>query len=466
MPILSSRKDPLQNVISATPQAPVAPVEVIKTSNPAVKLTSVDTRWIPRTHLITHIEGASWYVDYFSQVLTEDSELSGQQVSANAAYQSYKRIVGLEMKVTSPLSTVQDDETKAMKVEGGATLYPFLIPNEGDMFVADIGEGKRGVFRITSTVKKSIFQEACYEISYSLNSDELSRIEDLLSKTVDSVYFHKDYLTYGQNPLLIKSDADVLLDLEKQVQLLVRTYCKKFYSREYATFIVPKQGQSVYDHFLNQFIQDTFGAHAEMSTELYSMKLLNVSGDELLRTDSLWKALAVRDVGVMNTLFQRSALVSPQEFVYNPMLESIRWSGFAKLVYPTDPEFSVDADLVTPLTYALEQWPFKPSLAESAPQLPITTPVAKNLRGIFPEGTALTALVTVDDYYVLSEKFYKKMAGMSVLETLTWQYLQGEKQDFTQLLELSKLYHAWGDLEQFYYVPLLVTFIRATIRGH
>lgn len=465
MPLVSSRKDPDQRVVTATPQAAPAPAPTPLDVNPnPVRLTSVDTRWTPRNALITHIEGSSWIVDYYSQILTADSELSGQQVTANAVFQSYKRVIGMEVKVTSALTTTQDDETKAMKVEGAAMLYPFIIPNEGDMFSADIGQGKLGLFRVTSTVKKSIFQEACYEISYGLVNDNPTFIADLRNKSVETVYFHKDYLTYGQNPLLIKSDAEALVDLEHQYTLVLRNYINRFYSKEFCTFLTPKQSGPTYDHYLNAFIASNFMSSG-IVPELYGMKLLNVDNCEELKADNLWTALSLRDVGLINTVFKRAGLATFHSFSMDPMLESIRWSGFHHLVYPLDPVETVDSSLAFAPAKPAIVAALRSSYGDSPAPTNIPTPVAMNLRGVFAPDAQVTALVTVDDYYVLSQKFYTGSAQMSVLESIAWQYLRREKLDFAQLLEMSKLYHSWGMLEQFYYVPMLLLFIRSAMKG-
>src|ERR1035437_5683225 len=111
-----SRKD---SILQVTPLAPIdATVNAVLVNSADFKSTFVDLKWEPRVNLLTHIEGSSWIVNYYSQVITTDSNLSGQQYTKNPVYQSYKLIKDMEMKVTSPLATSQDAETKAMTVTG------------------------------------------------------------------------------------------------------------------------------------------------------------------------------------------------------------------------------------------------------------------------------------------------------------------------------------------------------------
>lgn len=448
-------------LVQASPTAdPPSPINPVALSDVRIQTTVIDTQWQPRTSLLTHIEGSSWTVDYYAQVLTTDSDLSGQQLSTSAVYQSYRCIKGLELKVTSPLTTDQEDSTKVMKVNGASVLYPCVLPNEGDMFIADIGEGKRGVFRITQTLKKSIFKEACYEIQYGLDTDATDKLSDLQAKAIETYYFHRDYLNLGKNPLILSNEADVLIDLQRQFALVVKQYFKRFYSQEYKTLMLPAQPQAVYDPFLVDYLLSQF--QTEHAPELLHLRKLNVDDDPVLRCDSLWTALKTRNQAYLNTAFQKAGLVSTQTFSADAWLHGIRYSGFRYVVYPADPVLAVDA---------LYQNNLKPLAAQSLQPSPVTEGMnsamvrAFNLRDTVTEVGELIYPVTQDDYYVFSEHFYTQSTQQSVLESLVWSYLNQQALDKTQLLDVSKQYYRWGLLEQFYYVPILLTAMQAVLWG-
>jgi hypothetical protein len=181
MPIATDNEDQ-EILISIDPPVQVNSISITDSSNESI---AVDNRDTPRINLLTHIVGSSWVVDYYSQVLNTNSQLSGQQLSVSAVYQQYKKINNLEIKVTSALTSSQDEQ-KNMSVTGEATLFPFIIPNDGDMFIADIGNGKKAVFTITRTTKLSIYKQACYTISYVLDSESLIKIDDLNAKVVEN----------------------------------------------------------------------------------------------------------------------------------------------------------------------------------------------------------------------------------------------------------------------------------------
>lgn len=438
-----------------------SPIITVAPTSPKYNSTFVDLKWTPRTNLLTHIEGSSWIVHYYSQVIDTSNNLSGQQYTKNPVYQSYTLIKDMEMKVSSPLATSQDSETKGMTVTGTALLYPFIIPNEGDMFVADIGEGKLAVFRVTDSIKKSIFKEACYEISYGLQDDNhTGSIDNLNLKVVKTVYYHKDFLTNGQNPLLVSNDNDVYLKLSKAYSLMAQQYFKKFFSNEFKTILVPGQEQSTYDHFLVDYLLSEF--NTDDSSEIRYIRKLNLDDDDSMKADSFWKALKFRDISFMNTVFKQAGLTSSRMFTRDPILNGIIYTGISRVVYPIDPQLTVDYLQVNRskelLLETLTPSPIIPGSNNSMVR-------AINLRGTTQKTAESVYTVTKDNYYVFSKDFYDKTVQQSVLENLVWGYLSGEAIDSTQLLDTSKTYFTWGILEQFYYVPIILTLIRSAIKG-
>jgi hypothetical protein len=448
------------DLVKAGAEAPrAAPVNTVQLFSPEYKSTAVDTRWTPHTNLLVHIEGHAWVVDYYAQVIDSDSQLSGQQLSVSAVYQQYTKIISMEMRVNNPLAASQDETTKAMTLSGVATTYPFIIPNEGDMFIADIGEGKRGVFRVTGSIKKSIFKEACYEITYSLDTDQADKLIDLNQKTVKTVYFHKDFLNYGQNPLLIPSAHAALLEIDKVYDTLMRQYFRKFFSHEFQTLLVPGQAQTVYDPFLVNFVLSQFSTWD--CPEITKIRRLNVDDDETMRCDSLWRALQDKESMYLNSAFKRAGLVSTGLFTMNPVFEGIRYTGIDQVVYPIDPVLTVDG------------LQFNPSKLLSATKLTQPTSgqglLSEMVRAINVQALPATAAsiypVATDDCYVLSQAFYDKSAEQSTLESLVWGYVDGLSVDVEQLVTTAKRHAQWGILEQFYYVPIVMVLLRGIKRG-
>jgi len=452
--------DPLREngLVKAGALAPLpATVSTVKVNSDSYFNTIIDLKWVPRINILTHIEGSGWVVDYYSQVLNTDSNLSGQQFTKNPVYQSYTLIKNMEMKVSTPLASSQDAESKAMIVTGTSLLYPFLIPNEGDMFTADIGEGKLGIFRVTDSIKKSIFKESCYEISYGLDSDDnQDNSVDLNQKVIKTYYFHKDFLNYGQNPLLINSDNDILISLYKTYKTLTAQYFKRFFSNEFQTLILPSQIYTTYDHFLTNYLLDEFSTRD--SLEIKHIRRLNLDDDDVMKSDSLWTALKLKDISYLNTCFNKAGLVNSRLFTKDPVLEGIYYTGINKTIYPIDPILTVDY-LQDNKSKMLDIEQLTPSIASDNKIIR-----SVNLRGNFNVYDSIYT-VTIDNYYILSSNFYNKTNTQSPLEIMVWDYLENKPIDYTQLSDTAKVYFKWGILEQFYYIPIILTMIRSVIRG-
>lgn len=461
MPLVTNDDYSPNGLTSASP-VPIAPppIETVRVSTDDFHTPTIDTRWVPRSSLLTHIGGSSWVVNYYSQVLDTDSNLSGQQYTKNPVYQSYKQIVNLEIKVQTPLNTDQDDANKEMNVTGNGTLYPSVIPNEGDMFIADIGEGRKAVFRVTSTRKNSIFKEACYDVSYVLDTDNIDKQLDLEQKTVVTYYFHKDFLINGSNPLVIKTNMDTLINLKKVYDIMLYQYFKRFYSNEFKTMVVPSQLKPTYDVYLTKYILGMFSTNE--AHELAYMRLLNLDEDRVAKCDSIWDALKFKDIALLNTAFKKVGLVSALSFNRTPTFNGIRYSGVGAVVYPKDPYLTVDHTYVNNVKI-VEAAGLSPSLdGEAASNLLVR---AVNLRKLDTELGDNLYPVTVDDYYVLSSNFYNNTSSQSTLEVAVTAYINNNQVDIDQLYNTAKNFHTWGSLEQFYYVPIVMTLIRSVLKG-
>lgn len=460
MPLVTNDEYHPNGLTSASPVPTVPPqIETVRVSTDDYKTAVVDTKWVPRSSILTHIEGSSWVVDYYAQILDTDSNLSGQQYTKNPVYQSYKKIANLELKVKTALNTDQDDANKEMNVTGDAVLYPSIIPNEGDMFIADIGEGKSAVFRITSSKKNSIFKEACYDISYVLDTDNNDKKLDLEQKTTVVYYYHKDYLMNGSDPLILKNEMDTLLNLKKVYDIMLYQYFKRFFSHEFKTLLVPSQLMPTYDCYLTNYVLSMFGT--QEAHELAYIRALNMDEDRVSKCDSIWSALKFKDVSLLNTAFTKAGLISSLAFSRTPTYNGIRYSGIGAVVYPKNPYVTVDGSYVNSVKTTSSELQASSDAATASNVLVR----AVNLRRLDDELGDNLYPVTVDDYYVLSANFYNNTNTQSTLETAVMAYINNNQVDADQLYNTAKNFHTWGSLEQFYYLPIVMTLIRSILKG-
>lgn len=472
MPLASDKDE--SGVLSPSPTAfapqPVTTVNIVEAT---YKDVAVDTKQTPISTLMTYVEGSYWTVDYYSQVIDTDSPLTAQQVTVSGAYQQYRRIRGLKIKVTTPLHQQQDAQTKMMESDGAGVVFAGLMPNEGDMFVADIGTGAPIVFRVTASNKKSYFKEAVYEIEYALVGGEQQYLDDLATKTVQDLAFRQDFLSHGQQPVISTEASVAIEEMQATIDRLADQYFQMFFDSEFSTLCVPAQAAPTYDPFMTQFLTEFFTR--EDSPWVQRIRVLNVSEDVACRQDNFWRALKERDATYLKTGFKKTGLAYAREFTRNPYPgNGVYYSGLGWLIYPKDPKIGVlglRAEQIKPLVEdVLDEGGAAPVLVDSPDSaqnlmfpplnyvdpesgLPVTDPVV-----LLP--------VLTDDYYVLSGNFYTKNDGQSVLETAVWTYLDGGQLDPVQLKRTAEeLFYDWGVLEQFYYGPILLVLMNYYIRA-
>ena len=73
--------------------------------------------------------------------------------------------------------------------------------------------------------------------------------------------------------------------------------------------------------------------------------------------------------------------------------------------------------------------------------------------------------VSVDDYYIFSEDFYKRTENLSVLEAQVLQYIDGKEVNPKALKVLLENYIYWPRLERFYYIPVLLILIMSVMKA-
>jgi len=436
---------------SPTAQNPV-PVPQIHITDPKFSDVSVDTRWTPVSTLMQYVTGYSWTVDYYSQVIDSDTPLGGQRPTSSSVHQQYRLIKDLVMQVSEPLRQGQNPDTKAMSYVGKAVVHSF-IPNDGDMFIADIGDGQRATFRITLTEKKAIFKEAIYEIEYEVGTTEQEFIDDLTNKTVETLVYRAEMVTYGESPIILTNRDAQLDEAANLVQAVLGQYFTRFFSADYRTLVVPGQVYSVYDPYLVSFMLKML--NSDDCQEITQMKQLNVQDDGVYQQNNLWEAVARQDEMFLNSAFTRAGLAETSAFQINPFFAGIRYTGVRFVVYPKDPVlgiFDVSADNVKTISDTM----LAPSATGSYPnfQDPNT--------GALPQNAGVPNLYTVtfDDRYVLSQNFYGQTSTQSTLEQMVRAHLKRQAINLDALMTLARSFNQWGLVEQFYYIPLILALIR------
>lgn len=427
--------------------------------------TPEDNRYVPRQSLLTFVQGASWTVDYYSQLLGRDSELSVQQVGLPVPNQQYTKYINLELKVTQALQQQQDETTKIMTVQGAANVYPGMIPNKGDMFVARDPDGNKILLAVTNSEKKAMTKDAMYAIEYMVAGYlDQKREADFAAKTVRTVYFMKDYLYHGRNPYITTEKFGELREIARWYRRMISDYMATFFSTEFQVLMVPDQAAPTYDHFINEKVIAWFDQN--LHPNLQRLQPLNVNSDQVFKMPTVLDAIQKMDDTVLPTAVQKILLANTGYLRDYPALNGVFWSGIRYLIYPADRRTDVDRfyqGCVAPTVYGQQPQQGYPRWRD------LNRVLADNDLGSIdaPQSTdELPDIVPVDpSYYIFSQNFYDPSNGplASKFEVAVRNALERRAPDIQLLGRLAAQAQSWNNLERFYYVPILGAMLKVAL---
>lgn len=420
----------------------------------------VDDSSVPLNSLISYIEGAPWTITYYSQIVGQHNDLRDHDPTQNSIYQLYSKVIDLEIRVTTPISSSQDSLSTALTVTGSALMFPFMTPNVSDMFIADVGDNNKGLFRIINVERKIFNRDSVYSIDYDLVAyvdNEPIRISDLESKVARVYYFHRDRLISGINPNVLDTEHQQILDLKDRLDTITRYYFKTFYNREYSTLILPGQSVSVYDSYLVQYLLKIFSTND--ADELIHIRNLPTEGDPYMDQPQFWSAMINRDYTILSRCNRRMGLAPVAAFGYDPLLHGLRYTRIQYIIYPVNGDQSVFSES-TPI--------LKPTSTVSVTS---TLEGRSTLQSIIENNyvdtnTMIPVIhpVLYDDCYVLSEAFYNDSPHLTLLEALTLDYLHHRALNKDKLLLLADRSMNWSRLDQYYYIPIIITLINILLK--
>lgn len=440
---------------------PTIPTKLPTTQPKNYKSVVYDDNNVPLSSLIAYIEGAPYYCDYYKQVVAEHNDLREIDPGQSNIYQQYEKINRLEIRVSNALATSYDTDTGITTVTGSGIIYPFMIPNVADYFVSDADVNRSGLFRITNVERKTFNRDSAFYVDYEMVGyiDTIEALyDDLVSKVIREYYFSKDRLIEGLQPILRTTEYEQLFTIRQRFKEVLQYYLSTFVNRRYMTLIIPGQSSAIYDSFLVDFIFKIIDSF--QNDNMRSMRQYSIDNDPFIQQPQLWDLLIRKDFNGLASCNQKMSQVAKQAFNPNGFIHGIYFSNIDRLVYPTDPD----------ITALLEN----ATIAKTVDLEVLTEPtnvhgtIAELITNQYIAGSQtypFIHLVTVDDYYVLSQAFYQQTNNVSVLEILVKEYLKQQPINQDMLLALCDVYTTWGRLEQFYYCPLLLLLLKEAERS-
>ncbi|AEH03528.1 virion structural protein [Pseudomonas phage PhiPA3] len=437
---------------------------------------AVDTKFIPRSSMLRWINGANWTGTYFAQKLDETQEPTPLALHRQPPYQQYIRINGINIKVNQTLDISQDERIRTFSVTATGHTYPGLTANYGDMWVADVGDGRIGLFTVTSARRETFLRDSTYAIELKMVSFLTpQQMEDLERKTILTYYWSASALGAGCNPYVTEQQQEDSKNFAALRSEIIRRYITDFYSKEHSTFLVPDQLAKTYDHFVTKAMLMMVDTQTDGRMRL--VKLLNVMSEPVMSQPTVWDALVRQDSGRFCDNTERAHLVNTRISRWRPELQAIGFSGIARFVFPIDAPTDVDSQYDGEDRARPEGIPFHEGRPRRPEPGPWRSQEERDLEWFKRKPQQLVDVATawktpsdikpvvVDDYYVFSQSFYYQTpVTQSKLEQLAWQMINNEPLNVDSLRAVTKCCLGWDNLERFYYHPVLIALLKYAVR--
>lgn len=470
----------------------------VQITKPTFKHSIVTSEHKPLSAFLGYIEGSNVTVDYYSQVLSGSEALATPELGQEAIYQQYRLVKNLEIKFSGQLSRSTDSATQQMDVNGSGYIYPYLKPNKGDAFLMDMGEGLGGRFTITEVTQEYLQKETVYSINFQLArmiSDE--DFENMQRKVVDTLYFVKDFMKYGQSPLLVESDFLKLKDSKTTFKTVINNYLDEFFSVRFNTIVPPTNSQrGLIDTFAIRAFLQVFEMRDD--SRVNNVQVYNDSEIDQYYSTSIWQALIKPEYFKEKDIWMQAEEARTSLLNVDPIYNSLRYSGFSYFVKPLNPMNNVDdyngwnsrplvgySSLGTGVNYYggggnalgtdgerknvcfrrnyysinhlslfpynprnelsyIEDWQCRPPVVEQ--------PVCENTCGDFSNG------------YIFDDNFWDNPDLRDPFLVIVKNHLLGHAVDVLEVIEILKARKQWSYRDRFYKVLILLIILKSAMR--
>jgi len=416
----------------------------------------VDTRKEGYDAIATYLAGSKMAADVYRQVQRRDSAPKSFQRDLPFAFGQLELIRGFEFVVTSPITYQQNSgDQRGFSATGSAQCYSIVTLNQGDVFLADIGDGRNAIFQITSSSKSTIRPESTstieFKASFLLTPEYKQALDE---RVIETFYFSRENFRNGVKCLLTDEDVNVFRRLNKAHSRLINLYFRDFYNEQYKTLLVPDQASATYDPFLANYIKAT--VDPQTHPRVIEIVLLGLGGDPSNDQQSIYDVILDRDPDLLYSVAKRMGVADVSIYRQRPLFKGIYYSGVQGVVTAIDAVWNADKpNMGGHETVSITQGGYRQgAVRDNLPNLDLTTDADK------PAQRAMIYPVTQDDYYVLSKAFYEDLPEKSLLEQLLHDRLNNRTIDLGQLADLADAAHTWMNVDRFYYIPIILTLIK------
>lgn len=334
--------NPLVKAVTPEPEAPRIYSEQYQHS-------IVQGTYQPETSLITLVQGTPVVVEYYRQRVRRDEEPAPFDPSNAATYQPYTRISKLIIKLEGQGAfNFNPEKGESSEMYSGWVTYD-VAPIRGDVFIAEITDGRAGLFQITEQPEPTAFTaNKVYRITIQLLgilqkdwADELERrVQQELVYSIDSALS-------GGVGLVNPDDFNVMGELFGWTQTIANWIMRNWWWRPEETIAFPvaepksaTRGVYCYDQYLVDFLaavitpdmRAEYPPFGRFSTQ-YGGRALGTYG-----VTNIWDVILRGDINLLQTCKNATAsMIGVDRLQGTRLYGNLRSSKFGYFI-TTDPE--------------------------------------------------------------------------------------------------------------------------------
>lgn len=379
--------------------------DVTETITAPDSATVYDTK--PEVKTAITLEGDPWTTKaYYSQVLGKDDTTRRLDLGLSPTLQQYVRINNFVILQTTELGA-NTDENIITVVAGEGTIYPSVVPNVSDHFVAAMSDGRMGLFIVKAVNRIKYYSYTAWNIAYELvdyHNEVYQR--NLDAKTIDT-------WTYDpENPLVpLKggNQSQDRYDITRKLKELCSWWYDEFYDLRTQTGIHPGY-QRLYDGNLIEFMNTVIPTKLKQFQP--DLRVYATPTGEHKRTfRTIWNVIVDGETTGLRRIYRHSKVASTKGFGSSYIYTTIALADMGGVVFPSK----------------------EPTLVK------------------------LSAMDETQTAYVFSEAFYDDdKTNMTMLEKIVVQALANESYTTKVVItEIEALYDLPLEI-QFYRIPVLL----------
>lgn len=448
--MLKANKKGDTKFVPVEPEVPILyqPQDGVKETSNIVtvptRTTVTDLDRIPKQYLLQYNDGSEWPVDFFHVLSGRNDPKALFDTKNDAPTQQLQKIINLSLRVNTPLDRTQDEQNKTFELTGAATVVASIVPNEGNFFVAPIGDGRHGLFNVTSVTRMSNNKIATYQIRYTMLYEVTPQIaETIRSCTVRELYYVRERAWTGGDTLLTPKEYRRFLQLGERIKDIETTYVRRFYDTSLETLAYPRDWKldglmagGYYDVFLAMFVKAIGLRMVGKDIRVYPHPPKPVQDIE-----TLFGVLLNQQPELLPYVEKECSSINPRTFATMQTRNTIAWSQFTSTRFFTSQ--------IRQLAIMDAEWPTFASFEPS---------VFLEYQGNGGKDMVAFAPLTYKPY-LLSETFYQGSYS-TVLEHCLYLYLHKLPVPSEVAAQLAELVLALPIDSQFYYVPMVYVILK------